>query len=197
MWHLLRRAVAEARDDDVPMVARALAYSLFLAIPAAALLALGLSRGGEWRRWWAREVMRGGESSSATAWNGHTVAGGGLAMTIAGLVLALWTTTSAASTLMSATTRRSIGRTERLRAEAAPRTRDRAGTRLRCGARALAPRLRAARGALGRRRDGRPDARRLDVVDAPVAAARRRHPVRVRRRARARAPTSTSDGGSS
>ena len=31
--------------------------------------------------------------------------GGGLAMTIAGLVLALWTTTSAASTLMSATTK--------------------------------------------------------------------------------------------
>ena len=42
IWHVLRRALAEARDDDVPMVARALAYSLFLAIPAAALLALGV-----------------------------------------------------------------------------------------------------------------------------------------------------------
>ena len=41
-WQVLRRAVAEARDDDVPMVAQALAYSLFLAIPAAALLALGI-----------------------------------------------------------------------------------------------------------------------------------------------------------
>jgi len=55
MWHLLRRAVTEARDDDVAMVARALAYSLFLAIPAAALLALGVfslvADAGTWRRW--------------------------------------------------------------------------------------------------------------------------------------------------
>ena len=30
---MLRRALAEARDDRVPMLAQALAYSLFLAIP--------------------------------------------------------------------------------------------------------------------------------------------------------------------
>jgi len=44
-WIVFRRAVAEARSDEVPMIAQALAYSLFLAIPSAALLALGISAG--------------------------------------------------------------------------------------------------------------------------------------------------------
>ena len=39
---VLRRAVKEALDDDIPTTAQALAYSLFLAIPATMLVALGV-----------------------------------------------------------------------------------------------------------------------------------------------------------
>ena len=113
IWHVLRRAVAEARDDDVPMVARALAYSLFLAIPAAALLALGVfslvadagtveSLVGRLQKVMPEEATTLLRESLERSTQSHR---GGLAMTIAGLVLALWTTTSAASTLMSATTK--------------------------------------------------------------------------------------------
>ena len=105
--------MAEARDDDVPMVARALAYSLFLAIPAAALLALGVfslvadagtveSLVGRLQKVMPEEATTLLRESLERSTQSH---GGGLAMTIAGLVLALWTTTSAASTLMSATTK--------------------------------------------------------------------------------------------
>ena len=41
-WAVLRRAAAEARDDRLTTTAQALAYSLFLAIPAAFLVLLGL-----------------------------------------------------------------------------------------------------------------------------------------------------------
>ena len=41
-WIVLRRAVQEARKDDVTTVAQALAYSLFLAIPAGMLVILGV-----------------------------------------------------------------------------------------------------------------------------------------------------------
>ena len=113
IWHVLRRAFVEARDDDVPMVARALAYSLFLAIPAAALLALGVfslvADTGTVEELVARlqtvmpeEATTLLSESLERSTQSHR---GGVAMTIAGLVLALWTTTSAASTLMSATTR--------------------------------------------------------------------------------------------
>ena len=113
IWYLIRRAVAEARDDDVPMVARALAYSLFLAIPAAALLALGIfslvadagtveALVGRLQTVMPEEATTLLSESLERSTQSH---GGGLAMTIAGLVLALWTTTSAASTLMSATTK--------------------------------------------------------------------------------------------
>jgi len=113
IWHLLRRAMAEARDDDVAMVARALAYSLFLAIPAAALLALGVfslvadagtveALVGRLQTVMPEEATTLLRESLERSTQSHR---GGLAMTIAGLVLALWTTTSAASTLMSATTK--------------------------------------------------------------------------------------------
>ena len=42
MWTVLRRAAKDSLDDDVPMVAQALAYSLFLAIPASLLVVLGV-----------------------------------------------------------------------------------------------------------------------------------------------------------
>jgi membrane protein len=112
-WQVLRRAVVEARDDDVPMVAQALAYSLFLAIPAAALLALGIfslvadartveDLVGRLQTVMPAEATTLLRQSLERSTQSH---GGGLAMTIVGLVLALWTTTSAASTLMSATTK--------------------------------------------------------------------------------------------
>ncbi len=113
IWLVLRRALAEARDDDVPMVARALAYSLFLAIPAAALLALGVfslvADAGTVEELVARlqtvmpeEATTLIRESLERSRQSHR---GGVTMTIAGFVLALWTTTSAASTLMSATTK--------------------------------------------------------------------------------------------
>ena len=41
-WTVLRRAASEALADDIPTTAQALAYSLFLAIPATMLVALGV-----------------------------------------------------------------------------------------------------------------------------------------------------------
>ena len=41
-WLVLRRALDEARADEVATIAQALAYSLFLAIPAAMLIVLGV-----------------------------------------------------------------------------------------------------------------------------------------------------------
>jgi len=95
------------------MVAQALAYSLFLAIPAAALLALGIfslvadagtveALIGRLRTVMPEQATTLLRSSLERSTRSH---GGGLAMTVIGFVLALWTTTSAASTLMAATTR--------------------------------------------------------------------------------------------
>jgi membrane protein len=113
VWVVLRRAVAEAREDEVPMVAQALAYSLFLAIPAAVLLALGIfslvadastveQLMGRLRPVMPEEAITLLRDSLERSTRSH---GGGLTMTVLGFALALWTTTSAASTLMSSTTR--------------------------------------------------------------------------------------------
>ena len=113
LWVVLRGAVAEAREDEVPMVAQALAYSLFLAIPAAVLLALGVfslvadastvdQLMGRLRPVMPEEAITLLRESLDRSTRSH---GGGLTMTVVGFALALWTTTSAASTLMSATTR--------------------------------------------------------------------------------------------
>ena len=109
---MLRRAFAEARDDDVATLARALAYSLFLAIPAVLLVALGAfslaADAGtveslidstravlpEEAATLLRDSLRRTAAST----------GGGLALTVFGLVLAVWTTTSAATTLMQGVT---------------------------------------------------------------------------------------------
>jgi membrane protein len=112
-WIVLRRAVGDARDDGLTTTAKALAYSLFLAIPAVFLVLLGLFSlfAGEGAieelvsR--ARTVMPGEaatlleESLRRTA----QASTGGVVMTVSGLALALWTTTSAASTLMAGLTR--------------------------------------------------------------------------------------------
>lgn len=111
-WLVLRRAVAEARDDDVSTIAQALAFSLFLAIPAAMLVALGvfslvadastveslIDRVRTVMPEEAATLLRDSLRRSTES------AGSGLVMTLVGLVLAIWTTTSAAATLMKGVT---------------------------------------------------------------------------------------------
>jgi len=111
-WTVLRRAVQEARDDDVPMVAQALAFSLFLAIPAFLLVVLGVfslvadAATVETLVDRARRVMPGEAATllrdSLRRSAGST--GSGIVLTVVGFALALWTTTSAAATLMKSVT---------------------------------------------------------------------------------------------
>ena len=112
-WVVLRSAIQEARDDDVATMAQALAYALFLAIPATALVVLGVfslvADPGAVTRVVdaARDVM---PAEAATLLEDSLrrstqSAGGGLLMTIVGFALAVWSTTSAASTLMTGITR--------------------------------------------------------------------------------------------
>jgi membrane protein len=107
-----RRALAEARDDHITMTAQALAYSVFLAIPAALLVVVGVfslvaspadadslvERASGVIPPEAATLLRDSLRRSADS------PGSGLVMTIVGLVLALWTTTSAATTLMQGIT---------------------------------------------------------------------------------------------
>ena len=111
-WLVLRRAVTKAREDDVTLVAQALAYSLFLAIPAAMLVALGvfslvadastveslIDRAQtvlpEEAATLLRDSLRRSTESPSS----------GIVMTVLGLALAVWTTTSAAATLMKGIT---------------------------------------------------------------------------------------------
>jgi membrane protein len=106
------RAAKDSLDDDVPMVAQALAYSLFLAIPASLLVVLGVfslvadASTIESLIDRARTVM---PDEAATLLRDSLrrtseSTGSGVAMTVIGLALAVWTTTSAASTLMSGLT---------------------------------------------------------------------------------------------
>jgi membrane protein len=111
-WLVLRRAAVEARDDDVPTVAQALAYSLFLAIPASMLIVLGtfslladegtvaslIDRMQNVIPAEAADLLRDSLERSTRS------AGSGVVMTLVGFALALWTTTSAATTLMKAVT---------------------------------------------------------------------------------------------
>ena len=111
-WLVLRRALARARADDVTTVAQALAYSLFLAIPAAMLVVLGvfslvadastveslISRAERVMPEEAATLLRDSLQRSTES------TGSGLVMTIVGFALAIWTTTSAATTLMKGIT---------------------------------------------------------------------------------------------
>jgi membrane protein len=112
MWTVLRRAAKDSLDDDVPMVAQALAYSLFLAIPASLLVVLGVfslaadASAIESLIDRARAVM---PEEAATLLEDSLQrtsesTGSGVVMTAFGLALALWTTTSAATTLMNGLT---------------------------------------------------------------------------------------------
>jgi len=111
-WLVLRRALARARADDVTTVAQALAYSLFLAIPAAMLVVLGvfslvadastveslISRAERVMPEEAATLLRDSLQRSTES------TGSGLVMTVVGFALAIWTTTSAATTLMKGIT---------------------------------------------------------------------------------------------
>ena len=112
MWTVLRRAAKDSLDDNVPMVAQALAYSLFLAIPASLLVVLGLfslfadASTIESLIDRARNVM---PAEAATLLRDSLrrtseSSGSGIAMTVIGLALAFWTTSSAATTLMNGLT---------------------------------------------------------------------------------------------
>ena len=120
-WRILRRTVDEARDDKITTTAQALAYSLFLAIPAAFLVTLGvfslvaspddvatlIDRLKGVIPAEAAELL--GESLTRSAGAGS----GGVFLTIFGLLLALWTTTSAATALMDGITRAFDAKDER------------------------------------------------------------------------------------
>ena len=107
-WTVLRRALASARDDGVPTTAQALAYSLFLSIPATMLVLLGVfslaadvdtierlvDRAETVIPGEAATLLRDSLERSAEATST------GIVVTALGLTLALWTTTSAATTLM-------------------------------------------------------------------------------------------------
>jgi membrane protein len=112
-WAVLRGAGTKSRQDGLTTLAQAIAYSLFLAIPAAGLVVLGVfslvadpeaidrvvdSAQGVMPPE-ATDLLRQSLERSARSTGSNVV------LTVLGLVLALWTTTSAASTLMTGLTR--------------------------------------------------------------------------------------------
>jgi membrane protein len=104
------RAGKEMLDDNMPMIASALAYSTFLAIPSVLLVATGaftlfadagtisslIDRFGSVVPAQTTQLLE--DSLKRLNDNPST----GIAMTVVGLLLALWTTTSAMTTYMTA-----------------------------------------------------------------------------------------------
>ncbi len=111
-WLVLRRAAVEARADRVTTTAQAVAYSLFLAIPATLLLVLGVfSLVADAQL--VDELIERAETvmpqEAATLLHDSLErtsesSGSGILLALLGALLALWTTTSAASTLMEGLT---------------------------------------------------------------------------------------------
>jgi membrane protein len=105
-------AIAQARENSITTTAQALAYSLFLAIPAALLVVLGVFSlvaspadvGRLIDR--ANGVIPPEAAKLLTDSLTRTTEsrGSGILMTVVGIVLAVWTTTSAATTLMQGIT---------------------------------------------------------------------------------------------
>ncbi|MFN0156142.1 MAG: YihY/virulence factor BrkB family protein [Gaiella sp.] len=110
---VLRAAIREFREDDVSVTAQALAYSLFLAIPALLLVLLGafsllasddlidrlIRRLSTVMPVQAASLLRDSLRRTSDS------ASGSIAMTAVGGALAVWTTTSAAATLIAALTK--------------------------------------------------------------------------------------------
>jgi membrane protein len=107
---IFKRAVKDSLDDNVPMIASALAYSTFFAIPAVFLVAVGLftlvsgpetisdliERFSTFMPADAAQLL--GESLQRLQDRPST----GILMTVVGFVIAIWTTTSAMNTYMAA-----------------------------------------------------------------------------------------------
>jgi membrane protein len=107
---IVQRAVRETIDDSMPLVASAVAYSSFFAIPSLLLLAIGvfslvatpetigdlMDRFSTFMPTEATELL--GDSLQRL----EEQPSSGLVMTIVGLVLALWASTSAMTTYMTA-----------------------------------------------------------------------------------------------
>ncbi len=120
-WTILRRAVDEAREDRITTTAQALAYSVFLAIPASFLVVLGVFSLAADPEDVANLVDRLetvmppeaadllGESLERSAGSSSS----GILLTVVGLLVALWTTTSAATALMDGIQTAYGGRDER------------------------------------------------------------------------------------
>ena len=120
-WAVLRLAAGRAREHRVPMIAQALAYSLFLAIPASLLVLLGIfslvSDPSD-----VGQLVDGLESvmpAEAAELLGESLerssrsTSGGVILTVIGFLLAVWTTTSAATALMEGITTAFGGTDER------------------------------------------------------------------------------------
>ena len=109
---IVRRVISEARDDHITTTAQALAYSVFLAIPAALLVVLGVfsvvATPEDVKP--LIDQMRGVIPPEAATLLSESLTrstnspGSGVLMTVVGLVLAIWTTSSAATTLMQGIT---------------------------------------------------------------------------------------------
>jgi membrane protein len=107
---VFKRAAKESLDDNLPMIASALAYSSFFAIPAVLLVAVGVfslvsgpetindlvERFSNFMPADAAQLL--GESLQRLEDRPST----GIAMAVVGFVLAAWTTTSAMTTYMAA-----------------------------------------------------------------------------------------------
>ena len=107
---IFRRSVTESLDDSIPMMASALAYSSFFAIPSTLLLALGLftlvSDAETIRDFMDR--LDAFMPAEATQLLGESLTrleeqpSAGILLTVVGFVLALWASTSAMTTYMAA-----------------------------------------------------------------------------------------------
>ena len=107
---IVKRASKAMLDDNMPMIAQALAFSTFIAIPSVLLVALGMftllaspqaittlmHHFGSVMPQQTTELL----GSSLTRLNSHTSAG--VVMIVVGIVLALWSTTGAMTTYMAA-----------------------------------------------------------------------------------------------
>jgi membrane protein len=110
---VLRRSVTAAKHADITTTAQALAYSLFLAIPSALLVVLGVFSlvassadvNGLIQRASGAIPAEAATLLSDSLRRSVDSPHSGLLMTIVGLVLALWATTSAATTLMQGVSR--------------------------------------------------------------------------------------------
>lgn len=106
---LVKRAGKRTIDDNMPMIAQALAYSTFMAIPAVMLVALGvftlfagpqtitslMHHFGSVMPQQATQLL----GDSLTRLSSHR--GAGVTMTLLGLLLALWSTTGAMTAYMA------------------------------------------------------------------------------------------------